>query len=114
MKLWLDDERNPKDKEIQSLFGSNGDETWVKTASQAINRLKSKAVTFISLDHDLGPNAGTGLDVAKWIEEQAYYGNIPKLTWFVHSMNPVGNQNIVNCLSKADEYWQNSFKKESN
>ena len=106
MKIWLDDERDPTDPKIQSLFGSVGDEIWIKTARDAINLLKGKEVSFISLDHDLGiPSAGTGADVANWIEEQAYHKSIPKLTWFVHSKNPIGNQNIRKALEKADEYW---------
>jgi len=33
MKLWLDDERDPRDPKIQELFGAEGNETWAKTAN---------------------------------------------------------------------------------
>ncbi|MEI8270869.1 MAG: cyclic-phosphate processing receiver domain-containing protein [bacterium] len=105
MNLWLDDERNPKDKYIQSEFGADDSYFWVKTARDAINILKNGNVKNISLDHDLGPNAGTGLEVANWIEQQAFLGNIEKLSWSVHSMNPVGSKNMIKALEKADEFW---------
>ena len=69
MRIWLDDERDPNDPKIQKLFGSIGDETWVKTAYEAIELLTRNQVSHISLDHDLGePGAGTGLHVARFIE----------------------------------------------
>ena len=106
MKLWLDDERDPHDPKIQQDFGAEGDEVWVKTATVAINHLNQGRVVFLSLDHDLGPpSAGTGMDVAKWIEEQAFHGVLPRLSWTIHSKNPVGAKNMMRALVKADEYW---------
>lgn len=106
MKLWLDDERDPKNNIIKSMFGSNGDEVWCKTSQEAIDLLKSGNITSISLDHDLGPAiAGTGLDVAKWIEEKAYHKEILKLIWKIHSMNPIGRSNMENALKNADRFW---------
>jgi hypothetical protein len=53
--------------------------------------LKQNRVTKISLDHDLGlEEAGTGYDVAKWIEEATYNKTLNKLNWNIHSANPVG------------------------
>lgn len=60
-KLWLDDERPEP-------------EGWVraKTAGHAIMLLVSGTFDEVSLDHDLGPEtAGTGYDVACWLEEEA-------------------------------------------
>lgn len=106
VKLWLDDERDPKVPAIQNLFGAEGNEIWAKTAHVAINYLQQGNVVSISLDHDLGPPiAGTGMDVAKWIEEQAYYGTLPRLSWSVHSLNPIGKNNITLAMRKADEFW---------
>ena len=106
VRLWLDDERDPKRQYIQEQFGAEGTETWVKTAQQAINALKRGDVESISLDHDLGPaEAGTGYDVAKWIEEQAFHGTLPRLTWFIHSLNHIGMLNMTRAMQKADEYW---------
>lgn len=106
MKVWLDDERDPRDPKIQSGFGAEGDEVWAKTASVAIYHLRTGRVEFISLDHDLGPaTAGTGMDVANWIEEQAFHGNLPRLVWAVHSKNTVGAKGMTQALTNADKFW---------
>lgn len=109
MKLWLDDNRDPKDPEIQELFGSDGDEIWCKTTKQAAEYLLTGKVVSISLDHDLQTRQ-TGYDLAKWIERRAYAGQIPKLTWFVHSKNSEGANNIRRALSNADNYWNKEIK----
>ena len=103
--IWLDDERDPQ-SDIGRQKGSSGNEIWVKTPEEAIALLEGGNVASISLDHDLGENVGSGYDVAKWIEEQAYYGNIPRLQWFVHSDNPVGVKNITIALEQADKFWE--------
>jgi len=106
IELWLDDERDPESQFIQEEFGSWPGMVWVKTAWAAINRLKDGNVSYISLDHDLGPDkAGTGADVARWIEEQAFLNQIPKLVWNCHSKNPVGTKNMKAALNNAERYW---------
>ncbi len=105
MKIWLDDERDPKDPFIQKEFGASSDMLWVKTAPEAIAYLSTGKVTYISLDHDLCANA-TGYDVATWIEAQAFAGELPKLNWDVHTQNSVGYQKIVTALANADKYWE--------
>lgn len=80
--------------------------TWVKTAWQAIAHLQRGNVESVSLDHDLGlERAGTGVDVAKWIEEQAFHGNLPRLRWRVHSQNPIGARNMRQALLNAERFW---------
>lgn len=106
MRIWLDDERDPNSPTIQKHFGANGDEVWVKTAEMAIYYLSQNNVKSISLDHDLGDDsAGTGMDVAKYIEEKAFFKTLPKLTWSVHSQNTVGKKNMLAALKNADRYW---------
>lgn len=104
MKIWLDDERNPKNQKIQELFGSKGNEIWVKNYEDAVKHLKTGQVTEISLDHDLG-TVKTGMDVAKFIEAAAFWKLIPKLLWKIHSQNPVGKKNMLLALQNADRYW---------
>lgn len=104
IKLWLDDERNPQDAVIQELFGADSEMVWVKTADAAIARLKSNAVAWISLDHDLGTTA-TGYDVARWIEQRAHSGELNRLAWTVHSANIVGARAMRRALENADRYW---------
>lgn len=68
MKLWLDDIRDP------CANGRIG-YTWVKTAQEAVEALKTGQVTFASLDHDLTVRATlgdwkneiTGYHVVEWM-----------------------------------------------
>lgn len=102
--LWLDDERDPRNVKIQELFNADPEMLWVKTAQAAISRLKTGQVRSISLDHDLGTTA-TGYDVARWIEERAASGELPRLAWCVHSMNVEGVRAMRTALMNADRYW---------
>jgi hypothetical protein len=102
MRIWLDDERPIRD----------GFDIHVKTASAAIELLKTGKVEKISLDHDLGDaQNGTGYDVAKWIEEHAFHysrgydDGIPRIQTSIHSQNPVGCANMAAALRNADRYW---------
>ena len=76
-----------------------------KTSSEAILHLASGAVDDLSLDHDLGEQSGTEYDVACFIEAGAYDGTLPRMTWCVHSANPVGAERIARALEDADRYW---------
>ena len=66
IELWLDDERDPDDPFIQEEFHARPGMTWVKSAGRAIQVLGGGDVTYMSFDHDLGPGAGTGYEVARW------------------------------------------------
>ncbi len=99
-RLYLDDER-PTPKGWQRVY----------TAQQAIEYLRLGYVTEISLDHDLGPKeAGTGYDVAVWIENEAFYGRLPRLKWHIHSSNPVGRYKMAAALKNADILWDNPLE----
>lgn len=120
MKVWLDDVRPMPE----------GFDVWAKTSNKAIILLSSGKVTHISFDHDLGYDppcldcadkmsedhidhceckchsiAPTGYHVACWIESRAFWGGLPKLTWAIHSANPVGRENIKAAMTNADRYW---------
>ena len=62
--------------------------TLVKTPEQAIEHLKSRRATHLSVDHDLGlSNERTGYTVLLWLEEQcATVGFLPPVVT-VHSAN---------------------------
>lgn len=99
ISIWLDDIRPmPPDFDIH-----------VKTAQEAIKVLEDHINDSIriSFDHDLGdnPDAGDGNDVATWIEEQAYHGNIKPVKWSVHSDNPVGIKDIIAAMRSAERFW---------
>ena len=69
-------------------------------------------MTKVSLDHDLGPEweFGNGYMVAKHIEELAYFGTIPRITWAIHSQNSVGVASMRKALENADRYWTSHGK----
>lgn len=105
MRIWLDDLR-PAPR--SNWLGE--DEHWdyvVKTAHEAIELVKTGTITYISFDHDLGPEkAGTGYDVARFIEEQAFLGTIPPIDYALHSANPVGRANIDKAMKRAWSFWE--------
>lgn len=93
--LWLDDER-PMPSAYTHL---------AKTATEAIDIIKSGQVVVVSLDHDLGDGCGTGYEVAKYIEENAVKGMLPPIRCYVHSMNVVGQKNIKIAIRNAYRAW---------
>ena len=94
IRLWVDDIR-PMPQEFN---------VHVKTYQEAIDYLETGQVTMISLDHDLG-TIESGYDIAAWIEEQAFQGILTKITWYIHSANPVGRKRIEQALMNADRFW---------
>lgn len=104
MRLWIDD--------VRPMPGGYG--MWAKTAKEAIAYLMNGiiAVTHISFDHDLGaPENGTGYDVACWIERWLFeHHNLPRLTWEIHSANPVGRENIQRAMESAERIWDDLEK----
>jgi len=107
IELWLDDERDPKNTQIQKDFSAKGSEIWVKNVPEAIQYLSKGNVSSISFDNDLGVEL-EGYDLAKYIEEMAYYNKIPKLTWKIHSKNPTAALRIQQAMINADRYWNKS------
>lgn len=98
--LWVDDVRD-----VPQHYAGKG-AVVARTAAEAITVLQQGRVTHISLDHDLGaPEAGTGYDVAVWIEKQAVEGKLRPLQWEVHSANPVGAERIRQALRQAEKHW---------
>jgi hypothetical protein len=96
MRLYLDDVRpTPVGFDLRAY-----------TADEAMDFLWSGKVTHISLDHDLGDETDkTGYDVARYIEGAAYENLIPRLTWEIHSQNPVGRDNMIMALRSAERFW---------
>jgi len=96
MKVWLDDERTmPSDFDCHA-----------KTAGEAIALLGRGTVTLISLDHDLGDEQnGTGYDVACFIEQAAYSGQLAPIKVKIHSANPVGRARMEQAISRAEIFW---------
>lgn len=120
MHIWLDDIRDPKLPQfnMSTKYKARGSEIWIKTVPQAIAFLeknKGKVVS-VSFDHDLGVGQVDGIELAKWFEEKAYFGEYPRVRWKVHSDNPVGAKNIAAAMKSAERYWSRNkmaFNKEN-
>lgn len=99
-KLYLDDLRTPEDAQ-----------DWVicRTVDEAKRHvLECGLPTLISFDHDLGEGEPDGLQFAKWLVK-AHLDGVLSLhpscfEWTVHSMNPVGKENITGLLSSFQHF----------
>jgi hypothetical protein len=100
MKLWLDDQLD--DNDVPARWTPAG---WVgvKSALQACRLIATGKVTHLSLDHDLGPNRGTGYLVACFVEKHAH--ELPPMEWAIHSANPVGRERMARALENASRRW---------
>lgn len=108
MKIFLDDIRQPPDNSWIVV------RTYEGAADLVLNNYLK--IDEISLDHDLGGDYDgvtihkTGYDVALLIEDQAFKtGYVPKVK--VHSMNPVGAENINACLKAIQRLQDESTRR---
>ena len=93
IKIWIDDIRTPPSE----------DWIWIKSVNEAkryISMIYTYGVTdiMLSVDHDAGDYAKDGGDYIKildYLEMVGYNGDLR-----IHSMNPVGVQNMRNIIQK--------------
>ena len=73
----------------------------VRTQAEAIAVLKSRRFwDAVYFDHDLG-HGGDTMEVAHWLREATASGTAPSIERvYVHSMNPVGAENLYEVLRK--------------
>lgn len=93
-KLFFDDERYPPDSLLDwKIARSYDDAVWMIT--------EYGLPSFISFDHDMGYKRLTGMDFCKWFCNWVMDNNIDLSSFFyhVHSMNPVGKENIEAYMS---------------
>lgn len=125
--LFLDDERFPQDVTWVNLPKHNW--TIVRNYADFVRTIENKGLPAeIAFDHDLGhehyqayhvasrPGNGvidynsfkekTGLDCAKWLIEYCNKNNLPFPKFYVHSMNPIGKQNIISAVNSYKRYLQ--------
>lgn len=126
MKIFLDDVRSPSDcaKYMHARIGSLNPiylEDWYIVRNfeqfQDVIFRYHKDITHVSFDHDLAEahyhesmyqggkvymkylettSEKTGYDCAKWMKNFYEENSIEFPVMFVHSMNPVGTENIIN------------------
>jgi len=113
-RLFLDDERNPKNVIWVQDVCYNGSWRIVRNYNEFVAAIEMyKLPSFISFDHDLadvhyssmlkecdgeknvdyGPEK-TGFDCAKWLIEYCMDNNTEVPEYAVHSMNPIGAKRI--------------------
>ena len=96
--IFLDDLRDPPSDE------------WVvvRTAETAYEAIlagnKADKDMVVSLDHDLGEDIPTGYDLVKWIYKDIATDEDfrPKISFLIHSMNPVGRENMVGTIKSIE------------
>lgn len=107
-KLYLDDIRNP-DQPCE----------WVicRTVGEAIKTINANGLPeLISFDHDLGDGQADAIELAKWLVHEHLDGQLDissgVFKWRVHSMNPIGRQNIEGLLLSFQRHLEKSKRKE--
>ena len=113
-KLFLDDERMPGHATWIALPA--GPYVIVRTYLQFTNYIIAHGLPeFVTFDHDLAEchyaafsrgeeytgDVPTGLDCAKWLVEYCRNIDLPFPDFLVHSMNPIGAENIYAYIESA-------------
>jgi hypothetical protein len=98
MKLWLDDERDPRE-----WIGPDWDIDWcwAKNYDEAIVCLRHFDITYASLDNDLGLDSLEGYKVVHWMIENNVW---PVDGVNVHSANPVASQRMRQDIERYGPY----------
>jgi hypothetical protein len=119
--LFLDDIRMPQQasfympSHVRDLYRT---QEWVivRNYDEFVACIQERGMPYmVSFDHDLAeahydPSTWTesfqyldktGYDCAKWMVEHMNENHLPLPLVLVHSMNPVGKQNIINFLNEA-------------
>lgn len=105
-RLFLDDIRVPTDCLEYMLKNTEiYSEDWdvVRNYNDFVEYIVKYGVPdVVSFDHDLADEVNlkekTGYDCAKWLCEYCIENSIPVPEFYVHSMNPVGRDNIISVL----------------
>jgi hypothetical protein len=100
-KLFLDDERFPPDNGDEWLIARNFNEALLLVLDHGLP-------SYISFDHDLGQEL-SGYDFAKWFADYVILNDkdLPEtFDYYVHSMNPVGAENIRKYMENFFEHYR--------
>lgn len=104
MKILVLDDMDTRHEIFKKIVTESDELTLVKTAAETIEQLKNQTWDMVFLDHDLGGQTfvesgeETGYQVAEWLSQNPDYK--PKMI-FIHSMNPVGTQQMKLVLPEA-------------
>ena len=95
MKLWLDDLRD---------VPVGGEWACARSVNEAISLMETLDITYASLDHDLGDWANEGGDGITFVLWMAENNKWPSEGIAVHSMNPVGAENMLAIVERYSPY----------
>lgn len=124
-KLFIDDQREPN-----QVFKTTSNKEWeiVRNYNSFVEVISEKGLPFmVSFDHDLSPehyrpsmydtdkhytkyyNDGTfrektGYHAAQWLVTYCLDRDTDLPKWNVHSMNPVGKENITSLLDSYEKF----------
>jgi len=97
--MFLDDERDPPEDARDWVI--------LRNSAAAIDYvLHHGQPEFISFDHDLGGDDTAMLFVRWLLHHLAEQDAERAFTFYVHSQNPVGRQNIISAIEGYDRYFQ--------
>lgn len=97
MRIYLDDLRPTPDGYVR---------TYTVEETIELIRQNDGQIEVISLDNDLGTGFLEGREVAKWIEEQAFHGNIKMIPEIIiHSGNNVAQDEMKTARKNAYKFW---------
>jgi hypothetical protein len=117
--LFIDDERIPADvtwaTPQQQLLYRTQQWTIARNFLQVAQLIAERGMpAHISFDHDLGEGEKTGYDIARYLvqmdqdRERDLFGDVvafaPDFTFYAHSMNPVGKENIMRYITNYLEF----------
>jgi hypothetical protein len=114
LNIFLDDERHPTD--VTWITLPKKEWTIVRNYEEFVTMIKANYVpTFISYDHDLADQhyktqrsyflytEKTGYHCAKWMVKYCMKKKIKHPDFSVHSMNPIGAENIKSYIKNYNE-----------
>lgn len=101
-KIFLLEDSESRIDWFKQTFGDDN-VVYSKNPEESLEYLKNSHFDIIFLDHDLGGaytpgEYGDGIDLAKKMVEEEIHINTPII---VHSLNPVGAENIAKTLQKT-------------
>tara|TARA_B100000745_G_scaffold231960_1_gene155941 strand:- start:3607 stop:4020 length:414 start_codon:yes stop_codon:yes gene_type:complete len=127
MRIWVDDERDPTLSHVQEKFGARGNEIWVKTPAEFWYIVKDNLdnVESISFDNDLGLfldtsetavldetsplwRATEGRHIMAFLEELAFYAELPRMELHVHTANNVARDEMLRAIAQIQKFWRQS------
>ncbi len=89
IKIWVDDIRQAPSEYV-----------WCRSVIETITTMKSNSVDILDIDHDAGDYAKDGGDYIRILDWLESHPEINPPAIHIHSMNPVGGENMRRIIRK--------------